>query len=272
MRLRLAYDPTRNVCLSGSTGYVGASLLNSGFYDFGPIEALEELPTRCVLIHLAAATAGNDRQTLLDNLAMDSYVADWADSTTARVVYASGNNVYGKALDCRTEDSTHLQDYYSASKIFGEILLRERLGERCCILRIGDVFGVGQRHGALFRAIESAIGKKEALVQIGDGLKLRSYIYITELVRQIAHAASLLGESNGSGTYNIGHADPITVRELLARLSELTGLPLDMSRARPDASNMDVRTMRIQSLPGYDAEFTMDTALRDYVSQLKGKK
>lgn len=272
MRLRLAYDPVANVCLSGSTGYVGSSLSAAGFYSFAAVATLDELAPGCVLLHLAAATSGSDRQTLLDNLALDSFVADWADKTSSSVVYASSNNVYGKALDCRTEDTPYLQDYYSASKVFGESLLRERMRDRCCILRIGDVFGVGQRHGALFRAIERAIVQKDPLVQIGEGLKLRSYIYIRELVLQIAHSAELLREKRGSGTFNVGHAEPLTVRALLARLSELTGLSIDASRAQADQSNLDVRTMRINSLPGYASSFTMDTALQDYLSQLEGRK
>ncbi|MBN7777450.1 SDR family oxidoreductase [Nitratireductor aquimarinus] len=272
MRLRLAYDQVANVCLTGSTGYIGSSLATAGHYSFEPITTLDELCSGCTVLHLAAATDGGNRETLLSNLEMDTYLADWAEDNEARVVYASGNCVYANSIDCDVEDCLRPLDYYSASKIFGETLLRERLRERCCILRIGDVFGVGQRHGALFNAIERLIVNREPLVQIGDGLKLRTYIYIEELVRQIAYAAAMISENRGSGTYNVGHAEALTVRDLLARLSELADLPIDTSRAQADRSNLDVRSMRIAPLPGYTATFTMDTALQDYVGQLKGRR
>lgn len=269
--LRLAYDPSAKVAVTGSTGYIGSSLIKSGRLSLQPVNSLHELPSGCVIIHLAAATLATDRQTLLTNINIDSLVLSWAADTGSRVVYASGNNVYGKALDCRIEEIPRVSDYYSASKIFGEMMGHEKLGLDFLALRIGDVFGAGQRHGALFQAIERSISETKPLRQIGEGLKLRSYIYIRELILQIAHAADLLRQGLGSGAYNIAHSEPRTVRQLLEELSRLTGLTIEHFGTHPDDSHLDVRTLKTTALPRYTPTYTMDSALKDYVASVRSK-
>lgn len=271
MRLRLAYDPVTDIGLTGSTGYIGSSLANSDLLRLKQVASLDELPPGCVVIHLAAAVAGQERQTMLDNLALDSSLIEWAESNGSYIVYASSNNVYANAIDCCEGDTPRVQDYYSASKIFGETLGRAKLGRRFCALRIGDVFGAGQRHGRLFQAIEASIASKSPLVQLGEGLKLRSYIYIRELVQQMLHAADLVKRGAASEIYNVAHSDPLTVRQLLARISELSALPIDRTPLAPDESHLDVRTMRINPLPCYVPSYSMDSALEDYVTLIKGK-
>lgn len=271
MSLRLLYDAAANVAMTGSSGYIGSSFKNAARHSFQGVSHLDDLAHGCTVLHLAASVDGQDRQTLLNNVAIDSEVLDWAVGSGARIVYVSTNNVYSKSIDCRVGDRTRALDYYSASKAVGESLFLEKLDGRCIILRLADVFGVGQRHGAFFRAVEASVRSAAPLIQIGEGQKLRTYIYIAELIDQIAFAVELLKKRDITGIFNVGHRTPMTIRTLLQHLSEISRLPIDLSRVTTDSSHEDIRTMQILPFFEYRPEFTMQTALQHYIDQLRTK-
>lgn len=275
MHLRLKLDQTSNIALTGSTGYVGGLVgekLSSQLLT--DVDRLQDLPSGTVLIHLAAIIAPKDDESLRRNIEIDQHVIEWANETDAGgVVYASGNNVYGNALGCRVDDHLRPVDNYSASKVFGEMLIRAQLRQPWAILRIGDVFGKGQRHGNLFRAVEKAIADKQPIRQFGEGLKLRNYVYGKELAAQILHGADLLRSGQQrSLIWNAAHSGPITVRDLLRDLSQLADIPLHHVPVEDDKSHLDIRSLHIEPLPNYNPHWTLSSALQDYVNEIRAER
>ena len=253
MDLRCKYSPTLKLAITGATGYIGQNLIKllSG-NDFFPVP-IEDIPNGAVIIHLAADVS-NNREAMLTNIALDSLVLEIANARHRGLVYGSSNNVYPYALSCRVNELLRSNDYYSASKIFGERLIADQGKLPSLTLRIADVFGVGQRHGNFFKAIENSIRTKTPLKQFGSGLKRRSFIHVAELCTQIEYIAKNYFEDGTPSTntaINVCYSDPASVEEILAIVSGISGVPVHRVEIGNDNSAQDFRTMQSSALYGY---------------------
>lgn len=251
------------VSVTGYRGFVGRSFLAGRPWKARP---LYECSPR-VVIHLAAKVE-NTLQAFQTNLALDAEIAAFCVARQATLIYASSNNVYSRAENCSESDLVHHDDYYSLSKIAGETLITSgALGKLdYVVLRIADVFGLGQRYGNLFKAIATNIATQTPLKLYGQGTKTRSYIYIKDLVGVLDFAVTNF--RNFNGVCNICYEEPATVKDLVERVSSLAGLPIEPVDS-PDVK--DIRTMRNGKLldAGYRFTFTLDTALADYVREVR---
>jgi nucleoside-diphosphate-sugar epimerase len=266
--LRSYYSSEHNIVVTGSTGYVGRNLLaaygRSGFVPVG-IESV----FNATIVHLAADVTSS-RDALLTNIDIDTYVLDIANSNNNALIYASSNNVYPYALDCRVNETLRCHDYYSTSKVTGELLIRDLAKTPYLIIRIGDVFGLGQKHGNLFKAIEQSLMHGKQLALIGKGNKLRSYIHIKELVRMIMHLASKMrGRSCENRILNLGYHDALWVYEILSTVSDLTSLEIVQIDQPERTAECDIRTMSVSVLDGYVPLWnSFHSALSNYVSEI----
>lgn len=245
MDLRCKYSSTLKVALTGATGYIGARLISlSGSNDFVPC-LIDQVEPGCALIHLGASVAPT-RDALLQNLAADTWLLEQArDGRFSQIIYASGNNVYPRALDCRPGDTTRCNDYYGASKVFGEQLFAEFSAVPTVSVRIADVFGDGQKHGNFFKAVEQALVASSALQKFGLGLKRRSYIHVDDLCGMLLHLAREQYGSIGMQTvFNACYADSATVAEIVDQVAGAAGLPIEQIILAQDNSAQDIRTMK----------------------------
>ena len=267
---RNVYSSRLGILLTGATGFVGRAVQEvSGVTDWSEA-TLESLPPHSVIIHLGAHVSDTPeaRDT---NRRLDTEVVRAASSTGSRLIYASTNNVYGLARDCETTDALHPAGDYAQSKVDGESLVRSELGAAGEICRIPDVFGVGQRHGNFFRAIETSVQEGSPLMQFGAGAKLRTYIRVDDLARVLLWLVGHPPEATESETrvWNLGYGDSKTVAEIVATVAQETGLPVEHRDVPGDTSAQDVRTLRVTPLPEGTLAFpTCDAALRDYVRSL----
>ena len=107
-----------------------------------------------------------------------------------KIIFTSTNNVYGTELNGNSfseEDKTNLDENnkYGISKYLGEELVKYSMYEKACIIRIADVYGPGQNHGNLIKAIISNVENKENIKLYGKGERERDYIYIDDVIRGI---------------------------------------------------------------------------------------
>ena len=260
MDLRTRYSPELKLTITGGTGFIGNALIQTiqGTLDsdieFSPI-SLTDVPANTRLIH-CAATIGNCRDCLINNASIDSFVFDTCVSKNLSVVYCSTNNVYPLALNCDTSTQVYGSDYYSVSKISGEHLFRSCPDLNSTIIRIGDVFGVGQRHGNLFKAIAASIANNQPLRLFGRGLKLRSFIHIDELVSLLRFVSDELDSSQNINTVINGSVhDATTVRDIVAYIGEKTNLEIILIPQTEDTSDQDVRSMVPFSHKSYQPKF-----------------
>ncbi len=99
----------------------------------------------------------------------------------------------------------------------------------------GAAFGAGERHGVETHlipiALDAAAGRRDALTIYGDdwptpdGTPIRDYVHVADLAR--AHVLALTAASPGEHLIcNLGNGSGFSVREVLATIEQVTGLPV----------------------------------------------
>jgi len=269
MNLRCKYSAGYRIAVTGSTGYVGSKFLES-FETSDFVETdFTQLPAGSLIVHLAA-NMNNTGSALSENTLIDTLVLEQVNEKHRGLIYASTNNVYPYALNCRTGDKLRCNDYYSASKVFGEKLFEDLIRVPFVSVRIADVFGVGQKHGNFFKAIEQGIRQKSSLAQYGAGLKRRTYVHITELVQLLKWIATDgFDLASTTRVLNTGYPDSASIAEIVALAAELTGLEVINKHIETDLSAFDVRTMQPTILPGYAPQWSsFKSAFAGYVEEI----
>lgn len=131
------------------------------------------------------------------------------DNNVKIVYMSSGGTVYGNIdkASINEDDTGHPMCSYGIVKKTVEDYLHlyaKLYGLDFCIIRLANVYGVGQRLGAAQGAISAFIYKaltNESIEIWGDGSVIRDYVYIDDVVAAIIAAA----ESRiPNMTYNIG--------------------------------------------------------------------
>lgn len=262
---RCSYSHELKIAVTGATGFIGRSLAATA-HDFSP-KNFEDLPDDSVVVHCAADIShGANQSVLVGNLDRDSWLFEQVNKRHRAVIYASGNNVYPKSLDCRIDQKYCFSDHYGASKVFGEMLLTEMSKKPFCILRIADVFGIGQRQGSMFKSVAKSLRKRSPLLQLGEGLKRRSYIYQPEIVGLMLHlAARMVRQETVPDIINSCYSDALSVKEIMQEMSKLSGLPIEIVPVNDDQSSKDIREMRPGPFGNYRFRWpSMRAALADY--------
>lgn len=246
MDLRCKYSPSLGVAITGATGYIGSRLIDILGAESFSLSPVDEVAPGTVLVHLSAAVA-NTREAMLENLAADSWLVELAHTGRfSRIVYASTNNVYPHALECRLGEQTRCNDFYSASKVFGERLISELSPIPTVSVRIADVFGKGQKHGNFFKAIEQSLASGTPLKKFGLGLKRRTYIHVDDLCAIFRYLiAGNVGAIGAHTVFNAGYPDSASVAEIVEHVAGVAQLPVEQVSVANDHSALDVRTMQV---------------------------
>jgi nucleoside-diphosphate-sugar epimerase len=139
------------------------------------------------------------------------------------LIFISTCCVYGNSLDeIEKEDTTQPQaaEPYAVSKVAGEALIKGVPDLDYIILRIGTVYGVGQRD-ALFTGICLNNLRDDKTIFIdGDGTQTRQLVYIDDLVDGICKATNkhkdIIGETiNLCGIEHTSALDTVDVAEVV---------------------------------------------------------
>lgn len=272
MNLRLTLIPSHNLVVSGSTGFIGRTILSQFGDQVVRIESLDQIPDGFVLIHLSAVVSGDVEKLLRTNFDIDMAATLVASARLGGIVYASSNNVYPLHAQDGVVYSMGAATPYAASKRIGECLIQSQARCPWWIARIGDVFGCGQTHGNFFRAVEKSIKSSEPIRLLGAGGKVRSYVYAPDLARALLNMADKLRTREiRSEISNLCYSDPLTLAEIVNQLAEIASLPVELVGIPDDASAADFRTMTPGPLHGFQWRWAMRSALADYVAALKNK-
>jgi nucleoside-diphosphate-sugar epimerase len=260
MDLRTFYSPKLALAITGGTGFIGNALLQSKNENIDPeyqfhASSLTDLPSNIRLIHCAASIS-NTRECLIANSSIDSLVFETCLSKKISVVYCSTNNVYPHQMDCTPEGTVFASDYYSVSKLCGEHLFRSNPNLDSIILRIGDVFGYGQRQGNLFKAIASSVSNQQPLKLFGKGCKVRSFIHVNEIAQLILFLSEeLVSDRPINSIVNGAIHAPASIREIVEYVAMRTNLEVTKIEQADDDSEHDVRSMVPFSHPRYKPKF-----------------
>lgn len=180
-----------------------------------------------VVVHLAAQASVQEglkapSWTYGVNVVGTSRIADAAVECGARVVFASsGGCVYGSVgwEPCAVGSRLRPIEPYGLSKVMAEKVL-QMSGVGCSILRLGNVYGPGDKRGVIAKIIEQG----DDFVINGDGRQTRDYVWVGDVVDSIANAAEL---ESLNGVYNVGTGRETSVLQLCALLGVRVQIPME---------------------------------------------
>jgi UDP-glucose 4-epimerase len=166
-----------------------------------------------------------------------------------RLVFASSSAIYGdQAATPKTEGlppqplTPYALQKYAAER-YGQIY-HQLQGLETVALRYFNVFGPRQSFdspysGVIARFCTAALEGKTPTI-FGDGLQSRDFVYVANVVQANLLAASAPAERAAGRVFNIGTGQSITLLDLIGRLSELTGRPIQPMFAPARAGDIRV--------------------------------
>lgn len=222
--------------------------------DLAEGATLDLLPTGRyeAVIHIAGQSSGAIGQKspyadLQSNVGSTMLLTQWCLANgIRRFLYASSMAVYGMDNREPRDEGWHCRpaSYYGSSKLASETYLNAARAdglEPVC-LRLYNVYGAGQNLGNLYQGMASIylayLLKGVAVPVTGSLDRYRDFIHVDDVTT--AFLAALRDPLLPSMVYNIGTGHRTTVRELLAMLVGLMGLPADHPIEAGTASVGDV--------------------------------
>ena len=149
---------------------------------------------------------------------------------TVKVVFAGTRQVYGRPVSLPVDES-HLvrpTDVNGINKAAGEyyhVVYNNVFGVRACSLRLTNVYGPRQlikhnRQGFIAWFIRQVVEDREIQLY-GDGGQLRDFVFVDDAADAFLRAGAS-DDCNGQA-YNVGGAEPISLRDLVELLIDIAG-------------------------------------------------
>jgi UDP-glucose 4-epimerase len=223
-----------------------------------------------VVFHLAAQT---DVQTSVREPARDAEanvvgtvrVLEAALAAGAQVVFTStGGAIYGECPVPATESTPRRPSSpYGIAKLCGEEYLfgfNRIHGTTHVVARLGNVFGPRQSptlEGGVVSIFLDRMARDEPTVIFGDGLQVRDFVYVGDVVEALIAAAGHPG-----GVFNIGTGQETTVLELHQACAEAAGVAVAPVFAEARLGDLH-RSLLDVSLAESELGFRARTSLAD---------
>jgi len=160
------------------------------------------------------------------------------------VLAGSGGTVYepGEDPPYRESSPTRANTAYSAAKLFQEAeLLASRRWTTPVVLRLGNVYGPGQRTGAGYGVIAhwmETVLAGESLHLLGDPGTCRDYVHVHDVVDAMLAVVPQAARVRGAGEpliLNIASGEPTSLAQVRDGLESAVGRPLEVHHSAPRA-------------------------------------
>jgi UDP-glucose 4-epimerase len=196
------------------------------------------------VVHLAAVTSvlrsvQRPELTYQTNVAGTHRVLEGARAAGVRaLVFASTNAVTGPMLDPAITERSSLRPLtpYGATKAAGEMMMSAYTavyGIRCTALRLTNVYGPGmQAKDSIVARLMRAIRLENTFEVYGDGLQVRDYVHVADVVGGMTIA---LSNATWSGPVVIGAGTSLSVLDVIDVVRRVSGaeVPVTHGPARP---------------------------------------
>ena len=199
------------------------------------------------VVHLAAVTSvlksiQQPELTYQTNVAGTHRVLEGAREAGVRAfVLASTNAVTGPMEEPKITERERLRPLtpYGASKAAGEMMMSAYTavyGVRCTAIRLTNVYGLGmQAKDSIVARLMRAIRLGSGFEVYGDGLQVRDYVNVTDVV---SAATLALSDARWSGPVVIGYGESISVLNVIDEVLGVTGAQLSVSHGTARAGEM----------------------------------
>lgn len=270
-----------SLLITGGTGYIGKKLVQQLEKKYSPIHSvgIEELNLLnytdtlnflkdnniTEVIHLGWSME-NENKAIYDNTeALINLIRVCELVEVKKFIFASTNNVYGTSVDSCLFSENDIPkpddaNKYGISKYIGEKLINYTLKEKSCIIRIADVYGPGQTHGNLIKAIISNVENKENLKLYGKGERERDYIYIDDVIRGI----EFIYENNLTGTYNLGTGVGTNIKKIVDIVLKICQNMIGFDYVKVEKEDTSKVILNIEKLKklGFYSNITIEEGLK----------
>lgn len=196
-----------------------------------------------------------------------------------KFIFSSTAAVYGMPDDgiCREDSKLAPINPYGQSKLMTEHMLKDFSASsdfKYVALRYFNVSGadpegqLGQSFPEATHLIkvacEVATGKRESIKVFGtdyptpDGTCVRDYIHVSDLADAHVKALEYLEKGGGSQILNCGYGHGFSVKEVLARVIDVTGIQIKIEESprRPgDPASLTAKADRIQNVIGWKPKY-----------------
>tara|TARA_Y100000034_G_C6902523_1_gene417725 strand:- start:2606 stop:3601 length:996 start_codon:yes stop_codon:yes gene_type:complete len=198
------------------------------------------------------------------------------NNKNVKIVFAGTRQIYGKPLFLPMDESHLLRpvDVNGINKMAGEwyhILYNNVYGIKACSLRLTNTYGPRQlmkkegSQGVIPVFIRQIIDG-EKLKLFGTGQQLRDMNYVDDVCDAFLLAAAS-DKSNGQ-VYNLGHHDPVSLKEFVSFLLEVNGsgefeiVPFPEDREKIDVGSTYCSYSKIRDELGWEPKTDIKEGLR----------
>jgi UDP-glucose 4-epimerase len=150
------------------------------------------------------------------------------EARVAKVLFTSSAAVYGNPQHVPVDESHPLQPIspYGATKLAGETLgfvYGRTFDLDFSCVRIFNTFGTRQARYVIYDLLGKLRQNPTALEVLGDGTQIRDYCYVSDTVRALLLVAG--SDRSRGNAYNLAGGNQISIRDLVALLIDVLGLP-----------------------------------------------
>ena len=255
-----------DVVITGSGGFVGRALvtqlsrdglkvfaMDRSHGDVADAKTWQSIPSASALIHLAGKSYVPDSwkqgpDFVRSNVLGTEHALAWCRVHGAQMILASAY-VYGipEFLPLREDHPVNPNNPYAMSKFLSEQLCEFAASYqniKVTILRIFNIFGVGQREEFLIPSIVHQV-RKSSEIHVQDLKPRRDYVFLDDVVSAISLA---LRVQTGFSRINIGSGVSYSVKEII---------DIIQSEAEMNLPIFSKSVERIQEIPDVKADIEM---------------
>lgn len=199
-----------------------------------------------------------------------------------KFVHASTGSVYGEPVIFPTKEDHPLKpvSYYGVSKLAGERyvdIFHNIYNLNTTILRYFHVYGPRQESnefGGVVSIFLRNILEKKPLIIFGDGLQVRSFTWVKDIVN--ANLMAVLNANANGQVYNVASGIKVSILELAKGIKKITGSNSEIIFSDPligDIYNFDVSNEKITKELGivFERNFwgTLEKSLDEFINYIK---